>query len=509
MQEWNEIIDPATGKKRTYLRKLGDGEMIDHAAAGTWFYKYLSVAKKSAGYGLKLDEKVYADYATKLLPRAVGYSAVLLDYFFRGTLNVTAAPGDVTFRSIKITATNNTPNEAMATGEVSLVIRYKELAETGSGPAKILNNPSADYIYKVATLKDVDLSSPRELTFDFSADPLPIYRNDMSMQLVFKGKLGNEDEAVAVSKPEAIDGVYTDFYLSLPPSGVYAKTDDSSTSATFDELRVTALSTIPGGLSGGTISLELNYRTAVGDQFQSVQVNTEPANAMGYVFRTPVTNGVSTLPQGVPVELVFDLRSIQLPVAATDVKIYVVYTNADGTQRIGYRDISEPTPVEVFNNTDRVCINNQWYISGSPEAIAAVGTDQFGEPNSDIFPHLIDDIYYKAGATGTVAYPLSATNNTLVLASLNPGEVKRLGYILTDYGFDYAIDEQVLTLDPNDHWYFEYTNDIYPGIGFANQRGKGFDSMYTIRGKKMWWGGSLIYDTNDIDGTQCTWESLP
>jgi hypothetical protein len=35
-----------------------------------------------------LDEEVYRDYASKLLPRAVGYSTALLDYFFRGRLDV-------------------------------------------------------------------------------------------------------------------------------------------------------------------------------------------------------------------------------------------------------------------------------------------------------------------------------------------------------------------------------------------------------------------------------------
>ena len=34
-----------------------------------------------------LDPGVFADYAALLLPRAVGYSAALLDYFFRGRLS--------------------------------------------------------------------------------------------------------------------------------------------------------------------------------------------------------------------------------------------------------------------------------------------------------------------------------------------------------------------------------------------------------------------------------------
>jgi hypothetical protein len=35
-----------------------------------------------------LDELCHQDYAEKIVPRAVGYSAALLDYFFRGTLSI-------------------------------------------------------------------------------------------------------------------------------------------------------------------------------------------------------------------------------------------------------------------------------------------------------------------------------------------------------------------------------------------------------------------------------------
>ena len=38
-----------------------------------------------------LDDNVFRDYAARLIPRAVGYSAALLDYFFRGRLDVDLA----------------------------------------------------------------------------------------------------------------------------------------------------------------------------------------------------------------------------------------------------------------------------------------------------------------------------------------------------------------------------------------------------------------------------------
>ena len=80
------------GKEIIYLKKLGYAEggyseSINNLAAGMWFYKYIPSSlislKKSS---LKLDDKCHEDYQQKLIPRAVGYSAGLLDYFFRAHL---------------------------------------------------------------------------------------------------------------------------------------------------------------------------------------------------------------------------------------------------------------------------------------------------------------------------------------------------------------------------------------------------------------------------------------
>jgi len=48
-----------------------------------------------------LDENVNNTYAKELLPRAVGYSAELLNYFFRGTLEVTHVPGGLKVKKIQ------------------------------------------------------------------------------------------------------------------------------------------------------------------------------------------------------------------------------------------------------------------------------------------------------------------------------------------------------------------------------------------------------------------------
>ncbi|MGH7930585.1 MAG: hypothetical protein ACREQV_22675 [Candidatus Binatia bacterium] len=71
-----------------YIKKERDGEIIDHFLMPT----YSSTdAREIAGSAIiplnfRFDDRVYEDYARLLPPRAVGYSAGLLDYFFRGRL---------------------------------------------------------------------------------------------------------------------------------------------------------------------------------------------------------------------------------------------------------------------------------------------------------------------------------------------------------------------------------------------------------------------------------------
>lgn len=513
------ITEDSKTRKGIWIRKTGTDGVAHLARAGSLSRVWYTLFGEDKTFydSFDVDEVCFKDYAQKLIPRAVGYSKAMLDYFYRGNIKVTTAnPTDISFRSVKVTAQNNTPGETMGVGEVKLIIRYKALSEWPQvGNNYQLNYPPDDtspdkYTYKVSLPQYVDLTNPQELTFDFSTDTLPYFFDDMTMQLVFKGKLGNEEGAVAVSQPVPINSVYSDFTVSLPASGVYAKAEDNTLSATFNELKVTAQTDIPGGLTGGSFELALEYRKAVTNQFLSLPVDTEPADAAAYIIRVAEKNGVNILQPGTPVELTFDLSSVPLSVSATDVFFNIIYKNSSTSKNIavGLKDISEPTPVDVFNNTDRVCINHQWYISGSPEAYSAAGVDSYGNPLDDIFSHRMENLSFWTAGSGTLKCPLDPAARNLAIATANPSEVTRLGYILTNYISDYAFDEQVTPLDPRDDWDMMYDNRIYPGTGFTNQLGRGFSEMYSIRGKKMWWGASVVYDLNDGSDTLCGWETL-
>lgn len=102
-------LNDGTSVTRQYFRKDFHGETGYRLATVGFLRDYIQ------RYGLDpgryrehpaLDEAVYRDYAERLLPRAVGYSAALLDYFFRGKLEATIEADPVDGAKLQVTAKN-------------------------------------------------------------------------------------------------------------------------------------------------------------------------------------------------------------------------------------------------------------------------------------------------------------------------------------------------------------------------------------------------------------------
>jgi hypothetical protein len=83
-----EEINPLTNKKTKYFKIIKDSENIDHFAVAGRFYEIFEGLPNLQRLLISLDDKCHDDYQKKLIPRAVGYSAGLLDYFFRGYINL-------------------------------------------------------------------------------------------------------------------------------------------------------------------------------------------------------------------------------------------------------------------------------------------------------------------------------------------------------------------------------------------------------------------------------------
>lgn len=191
-----------------------------------------------------LNDKVHDDYAQYLIPRAVGYSAGLLNYFFRGTLDVSwpetgvysIADGSQTpytdahdnqhqqFTMIKASILNTTPNDTIGTGTLTAVARYKIIPnyapDLSNYPPDPATMASVSYSYSVSNAKTLTSEETTaintdyaDITFDFTNSPIPAGITDLTLQVVFKGTIGNEaDNAIAVGMKDIMEPTHLVFW---------------------------------------------------------------------------------------------------------------------------------------------------------------------------------------------------------------------------------------------------------------------------------------------------------
>ncbi len=141
-----------------------------------------------------LDGACFENYAQKLIPRAIGYSSDLLDYFFRGQLSVTAIPyfAENSFKNVTLKIKNITETEeSMSEGHFFLLFRYTPVGGNPDGSDDI-------FIRSPLTPPCDGLAYNESVEFSFTASEItPIESWDsVTCTLVFHGTLGNETNAV-------------------------------------------------------------------------------------------------------------------------------------------------------------------------------------------------------------------------------------------------------------------------------------------------------------------------
>jgi hypothetical protein len=172
------IEDPRDrGKKvlRKYYRKVADGD-TGYRLATVGFLKDYVMKYFPAYMGLVrggLDGGVYTDYASRLVPRAVGYSAGLLKYFFRGQLGIEQI-GVRPTGEIDIAITNLS-DETLKDGSFELYYDNK----SGQRKKILLHDSS---------VKDLKKGDLWKTYFKPPSDFDPEKRN--RYMLVFKGQMG-------------------------------------------------------------------------------------------------------------------------------------------------------------------------------------------------------------------------------------------------------------------------------------------------------------------------------
>jgi hypothetical protein len=165
----NNVI---AGPLRRYMSRVpcnADGTPADHFIADS-LLNYQNTQPDLANF--VLDDHVYADYAKELFPRAVGYSAGLIDYFFRGKLAIVLAG----LNGVKV---RNNSSEPLSDGTLSIWYDNGAYNRIWLGEITLLNPISPGQMSEL-----IPVSPPSDNTIPGR------------YWVVFQGTLGSEANAV-------------------------------------------------------------------------------------------------------------------------------------------------------------------------------------------------------------------------------------------------------------------------------------------------------------------------
>ena len=163
-----------------------------------------------------------------LIPRAVAYSVGLIDYFFRGRLATEQASysDDGAHLTVTLKLKNAIePSDPAWSGEALYAKDSQDWAATLVLTCQYKLNGQDRYAASdpvlVDTTQDISIA-PGQISnqsFTFSLPSVPAAATDVQFRIVFRGKLGQEDGAVAVGRAEPVSGfVFVPSYL--PADGI-------------------------------------------------------------------------------------------------------------------------------------------------------------------------------------------------------------------------------------------------------------------------------------------------
>ncbi|MDA8139428.1 MAG: hypothetical protein M0036_12320 [Desulfobacteraceae bacterium] len=175
-----------------YLSKIGDGETINNFARMGYLGTQVLLLNGSYIPDCYLDEEVHRSYAAKLVPRAVGYSAALLNYFFRGIVEL--VPDEEEGHGYVIE--NKTEDEMVGTFEIYYDNKQCVRQSLWSGSFDLGTQSSGN-----------NKSGPIEFEHPNDAQEPGKYI------IVFSGRLGNEENAVVGGISVLEEGAFV--YVSI------------------------------------------------------------------------------------------------------------------------------------------------------------------------------------------------------------------------------------------------------------------------------------------------------
>jgi hypothetical protein len=193
-----------------YLKKISCGEQVDHFVVPSYFAQEIFGVDGGVSRKYKLDEKCFNDYAKLLIPRAIGYSSALLEYFFRGEMQIRTYPILYTdtdmVAGFRVNIKNTSKSQEFIQGStLNLSIRYTPIGGNPDGSEDIFLRT-----YSTSNFDIEEVSIPGPIGFEEETDAFfylipdfnqPVTRDivkscNFKMNFALKGMLGEEPNAV-------------------------------------------------------------------------------------------------------------------------------------------------------------------------------------------------------------------------------------------------------------------------------------------------------------------------
>ncbi len=505
-----EMLVAEDGKTdyRPYVWGYAGGTTQIRLAAGS-LISYNCMAIGHNGVPI-LDDRVHEDYASVLIPRAVGYSAALLDYFFRGTLSVRNAmpqPGvpirltdgkiqwmtpmwDISaeVQNISTLGTDDDGNpvpETLGIGSLIGVARY-----TNGGTDKYTTSEAVTV--DIALAEALNSGEPQPFLFHFPPG-IPAGATDLSLQVIFQGTLGNEQEtAVAVGRCPVPAGTLA---ITFPDEFVYAIIDGSVSPHQFTQIKAKIRNTttiidengqtVPLEMSEGSLHAVAVYKV-IPNLLEDLSNYPQDSTAMASLMAgEPFTASESA---AVPIDALssqlaetytFNFTAEPIPAGVTDLYLTVYYEGAAQEDQssiicLGGKDMNEPQYITYWNYSDYFLLYG-----------AAVKADDIrDDPNVDLYgyidPHRISEFLGFSAA-----YPFVNQPTIVSIELLDAARHSKL-IILTEKIDQYYVTDHLVCHTPDDDtiWFAETYKYALPG--FVNQMRLDFTwqwtPVHTIRG---------------------------
>lgn len=256
-----ELISDHKGVVTSYLKRtVADNQRPEIATGVKMAQESLFKAFLDPGdnfpvdpYEYAMNNDIYDAHANLLIPRAVAYSAGLIDYFFRGRMEISLPDDGVYaildhavekatnqgFRKVKLKLRNITPAindnqnsypQAMGGGTLRAVAKFRRndcYQPDLSGEAGVVTGCNLDAnrgaedvaVSAPIAIQSLSTTQPQPFSFDFSADPIPVNAMNVHLQVVYRGNLGSEADAVVVATKDISEPTfvsianYTDYFL--------------------------------------------------------------------------------------------------------------------------------------------------------------------------------------------------------------------------------------------------------------------------------------------------------